>query len=104
MGLKTSLLGRQKSVLKSLLLAGKVYLTIANLLLQTCLAASHKTFKYSGNFGWLHRRRKTGDGGNEYSNRSIRHALDNVRREMLAAEGVQVENLGNRGSEMQVSE
>lgn len=105
--LQTSLLGGQNSV-QGLALAGKFCLAIASVLLQTCLAASPKTLKYGGDFGWvgvyLHRRRKIWDERKEYGNRNIHCDLDSVRSEAVAAGGVQVENLGNRGSEIQVSE
>lgn len=75
--------------MQRLALAGEVCLTISNFLSQTYLAASPETFKYGGGIGWvsvyLHRRRRMWDRGNEYGNRSIRHASDSVRRETLAA-------------------
>ena len=82
------------------MLAASLYLT--------CLAALPETLKYGGDFGWvgvyLHRRTKIRDGRNEYAIRSIRCDLDSMRREALAAGVVQVEDLGNGGFEMQVSE
>jgi len=59
-----------KSV-QRLVLAGEVCLTIASWLLQTCLAASVQTLKYSGDFWvgvYLHRTRQIWDEGNEYDN------------------------------------
>lgn len=53
---------------------------------------------------YLHRWRKICNGGNEYSIRSIHCDLDSMKTEALAAGGVQVENLGNHGFEMQLSE
>lgn len=94
--------------MQRLALAGEVCLAISNFLSQTYLAASPETSKYSGDFGWvsvyLHRRRKLGDRGNEYGNRSNRHALDSVRRETLAAGHLKVGNAGNHGFEMQIRE